>query len=128
MAKSAKLTGEERLIARYFKPLARAPGAFSLDDDAAILSPPPGYDVVLKTDAIVGGMHFFPEDPPGHIAQKALRVNLSDLAAKGSQPAGFLLSLAIPKSVSTKWLAGFSRGLKSDAEAYGCPLMGGDTD
>ena len=121
-------SGEDRLIARYFKPLARHPGAFGLDDDAAILSPPPGHDVVLKTDAIVGGMHFFPGDPADAVARKALRVNLSDLAAKGAKPAGFLLSLTLPKSVSSKWLADFARGLGADAERYNCPLLGGDTD
>jgi thiamine-monophosphate kinase len=121
-------SAEDRLIARYFKPLARHPGAFGLDDDAAILSPPPGHDVVLKTDAIVGGIHFFPGDPADAVARKALRVNLSDLAAKGAKPAGFLLALALPKSVGEKWLAQFSRGLGEDAELYGCPLMGGDTD
>jgi len=130
MAKSPSKTmsGEDRLIARHFKPLARHPGAFGLEDDAAILSPPPGHDVVLKTDAIVGGMHFFPRDPADAVARKALRVNLSDLAAKGARPAGFLLSLALPKSVDDKWLSDFARGLGADAKRYECPLMGGDTD
>jgi thiamine-monophosphate kinase len=127
-ARSQSLSGEDRLIARYFKPLARHPGAFGLDDDAAILSPPPGHEMVLKTDAIVGGMHFFPSDPADAVARKALRVNLSDLAAKGAKPAGFLLSLILPKGVSSKWLADFARGLGTDAEHYRCPLMGGDTD
>lgn len=121
-------SGEDRLIAHYFKPLARHPGAFGLEDDAAILLPPPGHEVVLKTDAIVGGMHFFPNDPADAVARKALRVNLSDLAAKGAKPAGFLLSLILPKSVSNKWLSDFGRGLGADAEHFRCPLMGGDTD
>jgi thiamine-monophosphate kinase len=120
-------SGEDRLIARYFRPLARDPGAFGLLDDAAALTPPAGCDVVLKTDAIVGGVHFFPDDPPDTIARKALRVNLSDLAAKGAKPAGFLLSLALPKTVGEDWLEGFARGLGADADAYGCPLMGGDS-
>src|SRR3954453_14163473 len=72
-------TGEDRLIARFFKPLAAHPGALGLSDDAAFIAPPPGCDLVLTTDAIVGGMHFFPDDPPGQLARKALRVNLSDL-------------------------------------------------
>ena len=73
-------------------------------------------------------MHFFPNDPADAVARKALRVNLSDLAAKGAKPAGFLLSLALPKSVSDKWLSAFARGLGADAERYKCPLLGGDTD
>jgi thiamine-monophosphate kinase len=122
------LTGEERLIARHFKPLARHPGAFGLLDDAAVFAPPRGHELVLKTDAIVGGVHFFAGDPADAVARKALRVNLSDLAAKGAVPAGFLLSLVIPKSVTDRWLRSFARGLDADTEKYGCPLFGGDTD
>ena len=74
-------SAEDRLIARFFRPLATHPGAFGLIDDCAALTPPGGSDLVLKTDAIVGDVHFFAGDPPDKVAQKALRVNLSDLAA-----------------------------------------------
>jgi thiamine-monophosphate kinase len=121
-------SAEDRLIARYFGPLALHPGALGLTDDAAILVPPEGCDLVLKADAIVGGVHFFSDDPPGTIARKALRVNLSDLAAKGAKPLGFLLSLALPDGIGDKWLAAFAGGLQSDVEQYECPLLGGDTD
>jgi thiamine-monophosphate kinase len=121
-------SGEDRLIARHFRPLATDPGAFALTDDAAILAPPAGCDLVLKADAIIGGVHFLADDPPDTVAQKALRVNLSDLAAKGARPLGFLLSLALPTEIGEEWLAAFARGLKADAEHYGCPLFGGDTD
>lgn len=116
------------MIARHFRPLARDPGAFGLTDDAAVLTPPPDNDVVLKADAIVAGVHFFPDDPPEAIAKKALRVNLSDLASKGARPAGFLLSLALNETVDDDWLAAFARGLGEDIDTYGCPLFGGDTD
>jgi len=122
------MSAEDRLIARFFKPLATHPGALNLSDDAAFLTPPPGCDLVLKTDAIVGGVHFFPDDAAHTIASKALRVNLSDLAAKGARPLGFLLSLAIPKDIGEDWLAGFAEGLRGDAVLFGCPLFGGDTD
>jgi thiamine-monophosphate kinase len=122
------LSAEDRLIARHFKPLATHPGAFGLVDDAAVLALPPGRALVLKTDAIVGGVHFFAADDPATVAQKALRVNLSDLAAKGARPAGFLLSLVIPATIDDRWLARFARGLAADARSYGCPLFGGDTD
>src|SRR5499427_10277711 len=125
---SAAQSGEERLIARYFAPLAQHPGAFGLTDDAAVIAPPAGCDLVLKTDGIVGGVHFFPDDPPQMVAKKALRVNLSDLAAKGAKPLGFLLTLALPEEVGDAWLAPFARGLGADAQAFGCPLLGGDTD
>jgi thiamine-monophosphate kinase len=122
------MSGEDHLIARYFRPLARAPGAFGLSDDAAVLEPPPGWDVVLKTDPIISGVHFFPDDPPEAVARKALRVNLSDLAAKGATPAGFLLALALPPTISEHWLEPFARALGEDADRYQCPLLGGDTD
>src|SRR5262249_46036535 len=125
---SAAQSGEERLIARYFAPLAKHPGALGLADDAAAITPPAGCDLVLKTDGIVGGVHFFPDDPPEMVAKKALRVNLSDLAAKGATPLGFLLTLALPEEIGDAWLAPFARGLGADAQAFGCPLLGGDTD
>ena len=91
---SGPASGEDSLIARYFKPIATDPGAFGLDDDAAVLKPQ-GADIVVTTDAIVEGVHFLPGDPAETIARKALRVNLSDLAAKGASPAGFVLTLAL---------------------------------
>jgi thiamine-monophosphate kinase len=121
-------SGEDRLIAKYFRPLVRHPGALGLTDDAAMLTPPAGCDLILKIDGIIGGVHVFQDDPAELIARKALRVNLSDLAAKGAKPVGFLLSLALPDSISADWLAAFARGLGSDADNYACPLLGGDTD
>lgn len=121
-------SAEDRLIARYFRPLATHPGAFGLGDDAAVLTPPAGCDVVLTTDGVIAGVHVFADDAPDAIARKALRMNLSDLAAKGAAPLGFLLSLALPAAIDQAWLAGFAAGLGDDAERYGCPLMGGDTD
>ena len=121
-------SAESRLIARYFKPLATHPGAFGLSDDAAAITPPPGHDLVLKTDGLIAGVHFFMDDPPDGVGRKALRVNLSDLAAKGAAPLGFLLAIALPKDFSEDWLAGFAAGLGADAETYKCPLLGGDTD
>ncbi|MFL6825593.1 MAG: thiamine-phosphate kinase [Bradyrhizobium sp.] len=117
--------GEDALIARYFRPLATDPGAFNLVDDAAILKAS-DEDLVVKTDAIVEGVHFFADDPPDTIARKALRVNLSDLASKGATPAGFVLTLAL-RSAEDAWLAPFARGLGEDAARFGCPLLGGDT-
>jgi thiamine-monophosphate kinase len=119
---------EERLIARYFVPLATAPGALGLIDDAAIVTPPPGCDLVLTTDGGIAGVHFFPDDGAEAIGRKVLRMNLSDLAAKGAKPLGFLLSVALPASIDEPWLAAFTNGLGDDARHYACPLLGGDTD
>ena len=118
--------GEQELIARYFAPLAGSAG-LGLRDDAALLRPPPGEDLVLTADALVAGVHFFPDDPPEAIARKALRVNLSDLAAKGARPLGFLLTLALPRDWREDWLTSFAAGLGADASLYNCPLVGGDT-
>lgn len=117
---------EEGLIARYFAPLA-GPGADGLRDDAATLTPTPGHDLVVTADAVVAGIHYFPDDPPASIARKALGVNLSDIAAKGAVPRGFLLTLALPDDWTEAWLAGFSGGLGAAAAEAGCPLLGGDT-
>jgi thiamine-monophosphate kinase len=117
---------EEGLIARYFAPLA-GPGADGLRDDAATLTPTPGHDLVVTADAVVAGIHYFPDDPPASIARKALGVNLSDIAAKGAVPRGFLLTLALPDDWTEAWLAGFSEGLGAAADEAGCPLFGGDT-
>jgi thiamine-monophosphate kinase len=118
-------SGEDSLIARYFAPLATDPGAFGLGDDAAVLKAL-GDDIVVTTDAIVEGVHFLPDDPPDTLARKALRVNLSDLAAKGATPGGFVLTLALRAATDT-WLQPFSSALGEDATRFGCPLLGGDT-
>lgn len=119
--------GEDDLIATFFRPLATDPGALSLVDDCAELTPPPGHDLVLKTDAVASGIHFFPEDPWNEVAKKALRVNLSDLAAKGARPLGYLLSLALPADWRADDLAAFARGLAEDQAEFGLSLLGGDT-
>ncbi len=128
MAPRDHISAEQRLIARYFRPLATSPGAFGLADDAAIIAPPAGCDLVLKTDGVIAGVHFFANDPPDAVARKVLRMNLSDLAAKGATPLGFLMSIALPAGFDEAWIAGFAAGLGEDAAHYGCPLLGGDTD
>jgi thiamine-monophosphate kinase len=122
------MSGEDFLIDAYFRPLATHPGALALQDDTAVLAPPPGFDLVLKTDAVIAGVHFFADDPADAIGRKALRVNLSDLAAKGASPGGFLMSLALPGGTGADWLKAFAGGLGADAAHYQCPLLGGDTD
>lgn len=117
---------EDDLIARFFAPLA-GPGGLGLRDDAALVAPPDGCEIVATVDGLVAGVHFFADDPPEAIAKKALRVNLSDLAAKGATPLGFLLTLALPRDWRADWLGRFAQGLGEDARAFGCALLGGDT-
>ncbi len=127
MAASSDRPGEFELIARYFRPLATAPEAFSLADDAATLPSRPGEDWVVTKDMIVEGIHYLPDDPPASIARKALRVNLSDLAAKGAIPVAYCLGLALTEAVDADWLAGFAAGLAGDQSEFGVTLLGGDT-
>lgn len=126
MARKAR-PGEFALIERYFRPLAADPGAFGLKDDAARYRQRPGDDLVLTADMIASGVHFLPDDPPDSIGRKALRVNLSDLAAKGADPFGYLLSLALPVDWTEAWVRGFAKGLAGDQARYGVTLLGGDT-
>jgi thiamine-monophosphate kinase len=129
MKQTTNLPGEFELIARYFAPLARGfPGAFGLLDDAAVIAPPPGHELVAKTDALVGGVHFLHDDPPDLVARKALRANLSDLAAKGAVPRAYMLDIMLPKTVTEEWMAAFASGLAEDQNHYGVHLIGGDTD
>jgi thiamine-monophosphate kinase len=118
---------EFALIARYFAPLARDPGALSLGDDAALLENYAGTQTVITTDALVAGVHFLADDPPRQVAQKALRVNLSDLAAKGAAPAGYLLALSLPQDFDAAWVEDFAAGLAEDQERFAVSLLGGDT-
>jgi thiamine-monophosphate kinase len=117
---------EFAFIARYFRALA-GPGALSLSDDAAVLDPPPGRSLVVCADALVSGVHFLADDPSDTVARKLLRVNLSDLAAMGATPLGYLLTVSVPPDLPPDWFAGFSAGLAADQNHYGLSLLGGDT-
>ena len=120
------MSAEDDLIAQVFAPIA-GPGGLGLLDDAGLLSIPPGCEVVTTVDALVAGVHFFADDPPGSIAVKALGVNLSDLAAKAAAPLGFLLAVALPTRCDTAWVEAFAAALGASAARSGCPLIGGDT-
>ncbi len=121
-----RLPGEFELIRRYFAPLA-GPGSLGLTDDAAVLEPRPGWSLVATTDTVIAGVHFLGGDPPDLVARKALRVNLSDLAAMGAEPLGYLLVTALPASTDEDWVRGFAGGLLRDQEEFAIPLIGGDT-
>jgi len=113
-------------IARHFAPLA-ALGGLGLTDDAAIVIPPPGRELVITADTMVDGMHYLQGEPAENVARKLLRVNLSDLAAMGATPLHYLLMLSVPRDTDETWFAGFAQGLASDQTRYGVSLLGGDT-
>jgi thiamine-monophosphate kinase len=126
---SDKIDSEEAIIGEFFAPLAEGfPGAFGLKDDCALIAPPPGCDLVVTTDAVIAGVHFFPDEDPGAVAWKALAVNVSDLVAKGAEPLAYLMTLALPGAPERAWLSAFSAGLARAQAHFGCRLAGGDTD
>jgi thiamine-monophosphate kinase len=120
---------ETELIQSYLLPLAKdMPGAFGLADDAALLPREPMTDLIVSTDPIIAGVHFFPDDRADDVAWKALAVNVSDIAAKGAKPVAYLLTLALPEAPARNWLETFTQGLKAAQSEFGCGLIGGDTD
>jgi thiamine-monophosphate kinase len=125
---SSTSCNEFSLIEKYFAPLAASfPGSLGLKDDAAILTPKPGYDLVITKDALVENVHFFEKDPAYNIAKKLLGVNLSDLAAMGAKPVAYLLAIALPRTSTDEWLHGFSQGFAASITEFGGALIGGDT-
>lgn len=122
------LPGEFDLIGRYFAPLsAGMKGALGLTDDVATLALPPGQELVLTVDAMVADIHFLADDPADLVARKLLRVNLSDLAAKGATPLGYLMTTAFTPETDEAWVAAFAAGLAADQQEFGVGLLGGDT-
>lgn len=122
----AALPAEFGFIGRIFRPLA-GEGALDLRDDAAVVTPPPGRQMVMAVDAMVEGVHFLSDDPPDTIGRKLLRCNLSDLAAMDATPLGYLLTVARPPGYAEAWFADFAAGLHADQQTYNLGLLGGDT-
>ncbi len=123
------VTSEAELISVYLAPLAKQnAGAFELTDDCAIFSPSPGTELVVTTDAIAAGVHFFPDDAPEDIGWKALAVNVSDLAAKAATPRAYQMALSFPQAPTHEFMQRFASGLAQAQSAFGIVLSGGDTD
>lgn len=120
--------GEFERIADFFAPLAAGfPGAFGLTDDAAVIAPRPGHELVVTTDTIVAGVHYVGDEAPELVAAKLLRVNLSDLAGKGAVPLAYTLNVAFPAALEDDWIAAFTQGLAADQAEFGIALAGGDS-
>ncbi|MBF0271165.1 MAG: thiamine-phosphate kinase [Magnetococcales bacterium] len=122
--------GEFELIRDFFAPLhtPAAPGVVTgIGDDAAVLAVPRTQQLLATVDALIEGIHFSPDDDPFLVGQKALRVNLSDIAAMGGQPSWYLLSLGLPGNTPIPWLTGFVQGLRVAGEAFGVHIAGGNT-
>jgi thiamine-monophosphate kinase len=129
MPDTTRIQGEEAIIQEFLAPLAAGyPGAFGLKDDCAVLTPAAGHDLIVKTDPIAAGVHFFPDDKPEDIAWKALAVNVSDLAAKAATPRAYVMALSFPEAPARDWMQRFAAGLAEAQRAFGMHLIGGDTD
>ncbi|MGI9425998.1 MAG: thiamine-phosphate kinase [Hyphomicrobiaceae bacterium] len=129
MAREVRLKGEESIVQGFLRPLAAGwPGAFGLSDDCAAVAPAPDHELIVKTDPIRAGVHFFDDDDAGDIAWKALAVNVSDLAAKAARPLAYTLAMSFPEAPTTGWMRSFAAGLEQAQDAFGCHLVGGDTD
>jgi len=116
------------LIARVFRPLAADhPASLGLVDDAALIDPGAGNEIVVTTDSLSEGIHFRSEDAPEIVASRALGSNISDLAAMGAIPIGYTLALAAPKSTKMDWFEAFADGLGTEQVRYETGLIGGDT-
>lgn len=124
---SVDVADEFETIAKLLAPLAHPEWGRGLRDDVAVLPSRPGYDLVLTKDAIVEGVHFLPTDPLDTVAQKLLRVNLSDLAAKGAEPFGYLLACHWSGRCGWPEREAFAEGLSRDQAEFGIHLLGGDT-
>lgn len=121
-------TGEFDRIDRLFAPLAAGfPGALGLTDDAALIRPAAGCDLVVTTDTIVSGVHYIGDELPDLVARKLLRVNLSDVASMGARPLAYTLNIALPSDIGDDWLESFVAGLAADQKEFGVSLIGGDS-
>lgn len=120
--------GEFDLIAKYFANagVKRVDTCVSVGDDGAVLQVRDGYDLVVTTDTMVAGTHFFPDVAPRSLGHKLVAVNVSDLAAMGAEPTWLSLALSLP-AIEEPWLAEFAAGLHETADYYNCQLVGGDT-
>ena len=118
---------EFALIQEFFnRPCHLTSVVKSVGDDCAILNVPPNQQLVVSIDTLVEGVHFLPNVSPSLIAERAVHVAVSDLAAMGASPQWLTLALTLPEA-NREWLADFSAGLFRAASLYGMDLIGGDT-
>lgn len=118
---------ERDIIKKFVIPISDSQDYnLTCDNDAAVIEFPAGRQIVVTSDVLIEGVHFLPSDPPELIAKKAIRVNLSDLAAMGAHPIGYTLCLTMSKVFDEVWMAKFVEGLSSDHRAFHISLIGGD--
>lgn len=119
----------EREILRRLAAARRPPDGTLLDagDDAAVLRPSPGRDLVVTTDAQLEGRHFLPAwTTPAAIGARLAAANLSDLAAMAARPRWALLSLGVRPDHEAGALLDLQRGLDRALARHGAGLIGGN--
>jgi thiamine-monophosphate kinase len=117
---------EQEIIERFFRAgPARHDVRVGIGDDAAVLVPPAGHELIVTTDTLVCGRHFLADAPAGSVGHKSLAANLSDLAAMGAEPAHACLALTIP-GPDAAWLQGFADGFFALAARHEVALIGGN--
>jgi len=123
-----QLIDEFGVISKYFRPLTGGnAAALDLADDGAVIQSASGVEIVITCDALIAGVHFLEDSLPQMVAARALRVNLSDLAAMGATPVAYTLALMVPSGTPEKWFEDFASQLLEDQKRYGIWLIGGDT-
>ena len=123
-----QLIDEFGVISKYFRPLTGGnAAALDLADDGAVIQSASGVEMVITCDALIAGVHFLEDSLPQMVAARALRVNLSDLAAMGASPVAYTLALMVPSGTPEKWFEDFASQLLEDQKRYGICLIGGDT-
>ena len=128
MEKPNTLLNEFELVKRHLEPLVLdREAAASLKDDCAVFGISSGHEVAISVDTLIADIHFFKNDPPKQIAQKVLRVNLSDLASSGAEPKFYFLAMSLPSTIGMDWIEQFCLGLGADQTKFGISLLGGDT-
>ena len=120
------MPSEFALIDQYFKRPTRHT-VLGVGDDAALIAPTPGCELVVSTDILVEGTHFLDATDPEALGWKCLAVNISDMAAMGAQPRWATLGITVPPAPTFEWLDDFARGFFACADAFGVDLIGGDT-
>jgi thiamine-monophosphate kinase len=116
---------EFELIARHFTRDTRHT-ILGVGDDAALIAPSPGCELVISSDMLVEGTHFLPDTNPEDLGWKTLAVNASDIAAMGARPRWATLAMALP-AADEAWIAAFAAGFFACAREFGVDVIGGDT-
>ncbi|MFB3922422.1 MAG: thiamine-phosphate kinase [Terriglobia bacterium] len=122
---------DEQEFVRWLRrtvPSAQGRLRLGIGDDAAVMEVTPGRHLILTTDLTIENVHFTQEThSPRAVGHRALARSLSDIAAMGGEPRVALVSIALSRRTTRKWVKGFYSGLLPLAKRHGVAIIGGDT-